>query len=85
MYNLAILTYWLLIRLAALLGHKKARLMVNGHKMVSQTLKDKIQPGDKVVWFHAASLGEFEQGRPLMERLRRERPEYKILLTFFSP
>lgn len=85
MYNIAILIYWLLIRTAALFGHSKARLMVDGHRRVWDTLRENIMPGDKVVWFHAASLGEFEQGRPLMERLRRERPEYKILLTFFSP
>lgn len=85
MYNLFILLYWLAIRLVALCGHKKAGLMVRGHKQVWRKLREGIQPGDKVAWFHAASLGEFEQGRPLMERLRRERPEYKILLTFFSP
>ena len=73
MYNIAILLYWLLIRIAALCGHRKARLMVSGHRSVWDTLRTKILPGDKVVWFHAASLGEFEQGRPLMERLRRER------------
>ena len=44
-----------------------------------------ISGKDTYVWFHAASLGEFEQGRPLMERLRREHPEKKIMLTFFSP
>ena len=55
---------------------------------ISQTyilLRRHIKKTDRVVWFHAASLGEFEQGRPLMERLRTECPEYKILLTFFSP
>lgn len=85
MYNLAIFLYWLGIRLASLFGHKKAGQMVKGHKQVWSILKSNIQPGDKVAWFHAASLGEFEQGRPLMERLHREHPEYKILLTFFSP
>lgn len=85
MYNLIICLYWLAIRLAALCGHKKAQLMVNGHKEVWRKLREGLLPGDRVAWFHAASLGEFEQGRPLMERLRREHPEYKILLTFFSP
>ena len=85
MYNLFILFYWLGIRLAARCGHRKAGLMVRGHKQVWTKLQEGIHPGDKVAWFHAASLGEFEQGRPLMERLRREHPEYKILLTFFSP
>lgn len=85
MYNLFICLYWLGIRLAALFGHKKAGLMVRGHKEVWRKLREALLPGDRVAWFHAASLGEFEQGRPLMERLRREHPEYKILLTFFSP
>lgn len=85
MYNLIIFFYWLGIRLASLFGHKKAGLMVRGHKETWQKLREGILPGDRVAWFHAASLGEFEQGRPLMERLRREHPEYKILLTFFSP
>ena len=48
-------------------------------------LRNSVDPGSRYVWFHAASLGEFEQGRPIMERLRREHPELKILLTFFSP
>ena len=65
--------------------HKKARLMVKGQWNTFRILRKKILRGEKYVWFHAASLGEFEQGRPLMERLRREHPEYKILLTFFSP
>ena len=48
-------------------------------------LREKVDPNAKYIWFHAASLGEFEQGRPLIERIRQEHPEYKILLTFFSP
>ncbi len=59
--------------------------MVKGHRKVFDILRNRIEPGHKYIWFHAASLGEFEQGRPLMERIRREHPEYKILLTFFSP
>lgn len=85
MYNLFIFFYWLGIRIVSLFGHKKARLMVHGHKETWRKLREGIADGDRVAWFHAASLGEFEQGRPLMERLRREHPEYKILLTFFSP
>ncbi len=65
--------------------NKKVRKLVKGHFSTFNTLKSKIGPEDRVVWFHAASLGEFEQGRPLMERLRRTHPEYKILLSFFSP
>jgi len=70
--------YFLLIRIAALFGHKKARLLVAGQK---QSVRRFHQP----VWIHAASVGEFEQARPLIERLRRERPDQKIVVTFFSP
>ena len=69
----------------AALFHKKARKMVVGISQTYILLRRHIKKADRVVWFHAASLGEFEQGRPLMERLRVEHPEYKILLTFFSP
>lgn len=69
----------------AALFHKKARKMVVGISQTYSLLRRHIKKTDRVVWFHAASLGEFEQGRPLMERLHKECPEYKILLTFFSP
>lgn len=65
--------------------HKKARLLVKGHLSTFKLLRKQIDPSADYVWFHAASLGEFEQGRPLMERFRKSHPEYKILLTFFSP
>ena len=84
MYSLALYLYALAVVLAAPF-HRKARLMVKGQWNTFRILRKKIRRGEKYVWFHAASLGEFEQGRPLMERLRREYPEYKILLTFFSP
>ena len=73
------------MRLAALLGHKKAKKMVAGHREVFSTLEEKLSPGVEYVWFHAASLGEFEQGRPMIEKMRAEHPEYRIVLTFFSP
>lgn len=63
----------------------KARKLDKGQKEIWKSIEEKIGRDDKVVWVHAASLGEFEQGRPLMEKIHRERPEYKILLTFFSP
>ena len=84
-YNLAILIYDLLAHLAALFGMKKARLLVRGHRAVFPLLEEKIDASSRYIWFHAASLGEFEQGRPLMESIRALHPEYKILLTFFSP
>ena len=59
--------------------------MWRGEREAIRILKERVDPQAQYVWFHAASLGEFEQGRPLMERLRRDHPEYKILLTFFSP
>ena len=59
--------------------------MWQGEREAFDLLRSKVDPNAQYVWFHAASLGEFEQGRPIMERLRKEHPEYKILLTFFSP
>jgi 3-deoxy-D-manno-octulosonic-acid transferase len=59
--------------------------MWRGEREAFKILREKVEPNAKYVWFHAASLGEFEQGRPLMEQLRKDHPEYKILLTFFSP
>lgn len=84
MYSFVICIYLFAVKLVSLFN-KKVRLMVRGHAQVFRTLRERIEPGARYIWFHAASLGEFEQGRPLMERIRREHPEYKILLTFFSP
>ena len=84
MYSIAIFFYTLAIA-AASPFHKKARQMMRGRRESFRILREKVKAGERYVWFHAASLGEFEQGRPLMERLRAEHPEYKILLTFFSP
>ena len=64
---------------------KKVRKMWRGEREAFGVLKANVDPNARYVWFHAASLGEFEQGRPLMEHLRENHPEYKILLTFFSP
>jgi len=84
MYNLAIGLYALIVRLVSPF-HRKARLMLKGHKEVYSKLKKEIDPGKKYIWIHAASLGEFEQGRPMIEYIRTHYPEFKILLTFFSP
>lgn len=84
MYTIAIYLYALAVRLASL-TNRKARLMIKGHRKTWRTLRDHAKERQHYVWFHAASLGEFEQGRPLMERLRREHPKKRILLTFFSP
>ena len=85
MYSIGIYLYALIVRLVAAFGHRKARAMVRGQRDTWRILREKIDPTARYVWFHAASLGEFEQGLPLIERLRREQPSRKILLTFFSP
>lgn len=69
----------------ASLFNEKVRKMWRGEREAFRILKEQVDPNAQYVWFHAASLGEFEQGRPIMERLRQEHPEYKILLTFYSP
>ncbi len=84
MYTL-ILYLYAIGALCASIFNKKIRKIVVGIPHSFSVLRNNIKPTDRVVWFHAASLGEFEQGRPLMERLRKTHPEYKILLTFFSP
>ena len=84
MYNLIIYIYLCGVAIASLFN-EKVRKMWRGERQAIRILKEKVDPKAQYVWFHAASLGEFEQGRPLMEQLRREHPEYKILLTFFSP
>jgi len=65
--------------------HAKARKWVKGREGLLKRIQASIPPGEKLVWMHCASLGEFEQGRPLIEKFRMRFPAYKILLTFFSP
>ncbi|MBP5629509.1 MAG: 3-deoxy-D-manno-octulosonic acid transferase [Bacteroidaceae bacterium] len=84
MYSLAIYIYMFCINLVAIFN-RKARLLMVGHSKTYDILRRSINEGDNVIWFHAASLGEFEQGRPLIEKIRENHPEHKILLTFFSP
>ncbi len=84
MYSLAIFLYMLAVIVVSPF-HRKARAIVRGHLATFRILRNKIDKNARYVWFHAASLGEFEQGRPLIERFRRDHPEFKILLTFFSP
>ena len=83
MYSFAIYLYMLAVGIAAIFS-KRARKLAIAHQYAFVRLKRLVDKNEQYIWFHAASLGEFEQGRPLMERLRREHPEYKILLTFFS-
>lgn len=77
--------YFLIIRIAALCGHAKARALVRGQKMTKDAMKGDGLSIRGAIWIHAASVGEFEQARPLIERLRREQPQRKIVVTFFSP
>ena len=84
MYNIVIYLYLTGVAIASLFS-EKVKKMWRGERQTIKLLREKVDPDAKYVWFHAASLGEFEQGRPLMERLRQTHPEYKILLTFFSP
>ena len=83
LYTIAICLYSLGVRLAALFGNAKAMQWLQGRRSLSLS-KRPIDDGDWI-WFHAASLGEFEQGRPVIEALKQRHPEYKILLSFFSP
>lgn len=83
-YNWFLRAYAALIRLVAF-RIPKARQWVDGRRDLFARMARAIGPGGRIAWVHAASLGEFEQGRPIIEQLRREYPEYKILLTFFSP
>jgi len=64
---------------------KKMSLFVHGRKTVFDTLKESINPDDKTIWFHCASLGEYEQGVPIMEKTKELFPDYKLIVTFFSP
>ena len=79
--------YFFILHVAAFFGHHKAKLLVDGQKAALNELREWSSTlGDsQVLWFHAASVGEFEQARPIIERLHTELPFRKILLTFFSP
>lgn len=83
LYTLFISCYLLLIRLAAFFGNEKAKSWLSGRK--NQQTKNRFSLTDKVALFHCASLGEFEQGRELLEQFKSRNPHYKIVLTFFSP
>ncbi|MDC6387396.1 glycosyltransferase N-terminal domain-containing protein [Maribacter sp. PR1] len=83
-YSLIVSLVWQLLKLIALANPKIAKF-VSGRKQVIKTLKKHLSKTDKVVWIHAASLGEYEQGLPILEKLKKDYPEHKVLLTFFSP
>ena len=83
-YNLVVVLASQLLKFVALFS-PKMKLFVDGRKSVFQTLADKIQSSDKTIWFHAASLGEYEQGLPVIEAIKQQFPTHKIVVTFFSP
>jgi 3-deoxy-D-manno-octulosonic-acid transferase len=83
-YSLIIRVYILGIRIASL-WNPKAKQWVSGRKNVFEQLEKEIRTGDKLVWFHCASAGEFEQGKPVIEELKRQYPSHKVLVSFFSP
>ena len=84
LYDLAIALYDIAVHLAAPFS-RKPRKMMKGHWIAYEILRQRLDKDVRYIWFHAASLGEFEQGRPLIEAIRARYPEYGILLTFFSP
>lgn len=84
LYNLSIHIYSILIHLASIFNNK-AKQWVRGRKDIFERIRSEVGTVEKIAWFHAASLGEFEQGRPVIEAFKKQFPEYKILLTFFSP
>ncbi len=83
-YNLFIRISWLVIRVWALFN-TKAQMWIQGRKNWKEQLVQNLPNAQKIVWFHCASLGEFEQGRPIIENIKESFPEYFVLLTFFSP
>lgn len=84
LYNIIIFLASQVVKLLALFS-PKMQLFVEGRKTVFETLKSKISNSDKTIWFHAASLGEYEQGLPVMEKIKTQFPNHKIVVTFFSP
>jgi 3-deoxy-D-manno-octulosonic-acid transferase len=84
LYNLIIIFASQVVKLLALFS-PKMKLFVDGRKEVFSILKSKINTTDKTIWFHAASLGEYEQGLPVIEKIKVQYPNHKIVVTFFSP
>jgi 3-deoxy-D-manno-octulosonic-acid transferase len=84
LYNLIVHFAGFLLKIMALFSHKM-KLFVDGRKVVFPVLEQKIKATDKTIWFHAASLGEYEQGLPVIEKIKEQFPLHKIVVTFFSP
>ncbi|UMB52835.1 3-deoxy-D-manno-octulosonic acid transferase [Lutibacter sp. A64] len=84
LYNILIFKASLILKVLALFN-KKIKLFVEGRKQTFSLLKNNISPSDIIIWMHCASLGEFEQGRPILEKIKEKHPTKKLVLTFFSP
>jgi 3-deoxy-D-manno-octulosonic-acid transferase len=84
LYNIGILTYWFLVRIASL-KNPKAKRFIKGRSKLLKNIKQQLSEINNIIWIHCASLGEFEQGRPLIDELKTNHPDKKILLTFYSP
>lgn len=84
LYSLLVEITQQLLKIVALFS-PKIKLFVKGRTIVFETLQSKLQKGDRNIWFHAASLGEYEQGLPVIEKIKEKYPQHKIILTFFSP
>lgn len=84
LYNLVVYVAAFFLKIVALFS-PKIKLFMNGRKNVFTILEEKIKPTDKTIWFHAASLGEYEQGLPVIEKIKEKYPSHKIIVTFFSP
>jgi len=84
LYTLGIRLYFILVKIASPFN-PKAKQWVNGRKNLFSRVEAAIGSGNRIAWFHCASLGEFEQGRPVVEAFKKQHPDFKILITFFSP
>ena len=84
LYNLGIFLFSALAHIASPFN-SRASLWVKGRKNWTMKIAEKIKPGNRVIWVHCASLGEFEQGRPVIEAIKKDLPQFKVLITFFSP
>ncbi|WP_291285943.1 glycosyltransferase N-terminal domain-containing protein [Flavobacterium sp.] len=84
LYNLVISIAGFFLKIVALFS-PKIKLFIEGRKNVFAILEEKIKPSDKTIWFHSASLGEYEQGLPVIEKIKEKYPAHKIIVTFFSP
>ncbi|MTH16229.1 glycosyltransferase N-terminal domain-containing protein [Flavobacterium sp. LC2016-01] len=84
LYNLVISIAGFFLKIVALFS-PKIKLFVEGRKNVFAILEEKIKSSDKTIWFHSASLGEYEQGLPVIEKIKEKYPSHKIIVTFFSP